>query len=75
MVELKIQNGNKIHFSPHQIMFHSTRTYRNFILVKTLAPRSVKLYESAAIRELVSLKACPLALDDWTAISEKLVGL
>ena len=74
MVELKVQAGKKIHFSPHQIMFHSTRTYRNFILVKTLAPRGVKLYESAAIRELVSLKACPLVLDDWTAIQEKLVG-
>jgi hypothetical protein len=32
MVELKIQNGNKIKFSPHQILFHTLRTKRNYIL-------------------------------------------
>jgi hypothetical protein len=36
MVELKIQNGNKIKFSPHQILFHTLRTKRNYILVQAL---------------------------------------
>jgi hypothetical protein len=33
MCELKLVHDNKIHFSPHQILFHSTMTKRNFILV------------------------------------------
>jgi hypothetical protein len=75
MVELKIQNGKKIHFSPHQLLFHTQRTKRNFILVKEAASRSVKLYESSSVRELVSSKARPLVRDDWTAIQAQLVGL
>jgi hypothetical protein len=45
--------------------------------VKTDAPRSVKLYESSAVTEsglsLVRSRAC--ALDDWTAIRARLLGL
>jgi hypothetical protein len=42
MVELKIQNGNKIKFSPHQILFHTLRTKRNYILVQAIrAPLSL----------------------------------
>jgi hypothetical protein len=70
MVELKIQTGNKIKFSPHQILFHTTRTKRNFILVEQAAepgPRSVKLYSSSEINNLISdpRAASPLAADDF----------
>ena len=34
MVELKVVKSNKIHFSPHQKLFHLTRPKRNFILVQ-----------------------------------------
>jgi len=76
MCELKIARGNKIHLSPHQILFHTTMTRRNFILVKEAASRSVILYESSAIRELQSdiRKAKIAALDDWTAIQATLIG-
>jgi hypothetical protein len=41
LLELKIQTGNRIKFSPHQILFHTIRTKRNYILVQTLGgPRS-----------------------------------
>jgi Holliday junction resolvase len=76
MVELKVAKGNKIHLSPHQIMFHTTMTKRNFILVKTASPSSVILYPSSAIHELQSniRDAKIAAQDDWTAIQEALIG-
>jgi hypothetical protein len=46
-------------------------------VVKADAPRSVKLYESSAVTEsglsLVRSRAC--ALDDWSAIRARLLGL
>jgi hypothetical protein len=76
MIELKVANGNKVHLSPHQKLFHMTHPKRSFILVKTDAPRSVKLYESSAVTEsglsLVRSRAC--ALDDWSAIRACLLG-
>lgn len=76
MCELKIAKGDKIHLSPHQILFHTTRTRRNFILVKTADPSSVILYPSSAIHELQSniRDAKIAAQDDWTAIQEALIG-
>jgi hypothetical protein len=76
MVELKVAKGNKIKLSPHQILFHTTMTRRNFILVKADAPRSAILYESSAIRELQhSLRDAKIAAqDDWAAIQGKLLG-
>jgi len=76
MVELKVAKGNKIKLSPHQILFHTTMTRRNFILVKADAPRSAILYESSAIRELQhSLRDAKIAAkDDWSAIQAKLLG-
>ena len=59
-VELKLNLAKKIRFSPHQIGFHLTHPNNSFILVKTLTPVSVKLYQGKNIRELV---ACGLALD------------
>jgi hypothetical protein len=76
MVELKVAKGNKIHLSPHQILFHTTMTKRNFILVRGASASSVKLYPSSAIHELrTSLRdAKTAAQDDWTAIQEVLIG-
>ena len=83
MCELKIQRGNKIIFSPHQMLFHMTRKFRNFILVEfhdnqqnAPAPRSIKLYESSEIQKLQSNipDAKIAAQDDWTAIQATLLG-
>ena len=82
MVELKVVTKGKARFSPHQILFHTQRTKRNFILQKTLAPLSVKLFQSSALDAQGSLKldACRLTLDDqslkldaWTALEDSLL--
>jgi len=73
MVELKIQRGQKISFSPHQVLFHTIRTKRNFILVQ--GPRAsgslIKLYGSNNINQLIldPDTAPPLAVNDWELIN------
>jgi hypothetical protein len=66
-VELKISKAKKIRFSPHQIAFHKMHPKNTFILVKSLAPRSYKLYEGSSINQLVAcgseLDACCSELD------------
>ena len=66
-VELKVTKTNKVRFSPHQIAFHVKHPNNSFILVKTLTPVSVKLYQGKSIRELVAcgleLEACCLELE------------
>lgn len=73
MCELKVVTKGKPKFSPHQIMFHSTRTKRNFILVKTLVPRSVKLYESSALDASGSLVREPVITDVWPQIQSAFI--
>ena len=62
-VELKVERGNKITFSPHQIAFHIRHPKNTFICVKGQGSRSVKLFEGSKIRELlkVGFKSRPLA--------------
>jgi hypothetical protein len=79
MVELKFTQSNKIKFSPHQILFHTTRNERNFILVEQAhrAPRStVKLFSSSEINNLIVGidKAAPLAVDDYKQIEKILIN-
>jgi hypothetical protein len=79
MVELKIQTGNKIRFSPHQILFHTTRNYRNFILVEQAADggqRDIKLYSSLEINNLIHdpRTADPLAVNDFKLIEKILIN-
>ena len=70
MVELKVIRGNKISFSPHQKLFHITRTKRNFILVQQPSLNLVKLYESKAVPGLLVDHREPpsLAINDWEHI-------
>jgi hypothetical protein len=76
MVELKVSTRNKITLSPHQKLFHITHPKRSFILVKTLAPRSAKLYQSSALNssnfDLRDAKVA--AQDDWIAIQDALIN-
>jgi hypothetical protein len=79
MVELKFTQSNKIKFSPHQILFHTTRTERNFILVEQAlrASRStLKLFASSEINNLLKGidKAVPLAVDDFQLIQKILIN-
>ena len=75
MVEMKIARGPKISFSPHQKMFHMTRSNRNFILLQEPLEGNVKLYESKAIHGLlVDHRETPsLAMNDWDHIQRLLV--
>ena len=75
MVELKIATGKKIHFSPHQKLFHLTRRERNFILIEEASSSSIKLYQSSSILGLLAdYREVPsLAEDDWTYIERLLV--
>ena len=47
-VELKVTYDNKtIRFSPHQIAWHKTNHGSKFIMILTLSPLSVKLFDSS----------------------------
>ncbi len=79
MVELKVTDSKKVRFSPHQILFHSTMTKRNFILVQQSpkgSPRSIKLYGSSSILGLLEdCREVPaLAVDDWDNIQRLLLA-
>ena len=79
MVELKFTQSNKIKFSPHQILFHTTRIERNFILVeqaRSASPSSLKLFASSEINNLLAGidKAAPLAVDDYKLITKILIN-
>ena len=79
MVELKFTQSNKIKFSPHQILFHTTRNERNFILVEQAhraSSSSLKLFSSSEINNLIVGidKAVPLAVDDYKQITKILIN-
>lgn len=79
MVELKFTQSNKIKFSPHQILFHTTRNERNFILVEQAlraSSSSLKLFSSSEINNLIIGidKAAPLAVDDYKLITKILIN-
>ena len=79
MVELKFTQSNKIKFSPHQILFHTTRNERNFILVEQAlraSSSSIKLFSSSEINNLIIGidKAAPLAADDYKLMTKILIN-
>ncbi len=75
MVELKVTKTKKVHFSPHQRMFHLTRTQRIFILLRDASLGVIKLYESSAIPGLLTdhRETPSLAIDDWEHIQRLLI--
>ena len=66
-IELKVTQGKKLKFSPHQISFHVRHPHNTFIIAEALGPRSLKLYRGSRIRELdacgLELEPCCLGLD------------
>ena len=82
LVELKLitkENQKKCRFSPHQILFASTMTKRNFILLgvsQGSSPSSVKLYQSSSVLGLLAdiREVPPLAADDWGHINACLLA-
>ena len=68
--ETKVSRNKKIAFSPHQISFCVRHPHNHFILLTTLAPSCVKLYEGSSIHDLLSLGTdAPNAIAcSWDAI-------
>ena len=79
MVELKYTTTKKVKFSPHQILFHTQKSKRNFLLIHHTPPRlpsSIKLYGSKSIQDLIRGidQAVPLAVDNWKLIQKILIN-
>ena len=74
MIELKVSTTNKVRFSPHQILFHTQKSKRNFLLIHHTPPRlpsSIKLYGSKSIQDLIKGidQGCPNSRGhDWELI-------
>ena len=61
-IELKVTKGNKVKFSPHQIVFHIKHPRNTFILVEHLGSGAVKLFPGSGI---LALEACGLKLQPF----------
>ncbi len=75
MVELKVTKTSKVSFSPHQKLFHLTKTKRNFILLEDTSLRVIKLYESKSIHGLLSdhRDTPSLTNNDWEHLQRLLI--
>ena len=76
MVEMKVARGPKISFSPHQKLFHVTRTKRNFILVQIPSLKCIKLFRSSSLPGLLAdhRETPSLAINDWDHIQRCLLA-
>ena len=75
-IELKVTQGKKLKFSPHQIAFHVKHPHNTFIIAEALGPSTVKLFRGSRILELdacgFKLDACCLGLDACRLMLEAL---
>ena len=69
-VELKVTEGRKLRFSPHQIAWHVQHPNNSFIIAETLDPRSrnrFQMFRGSCIMERsgrgLGLEACCLGLE------------
>ena len=62
-IELKVTQGKKLKFSPHQISFHVRHPHNTFIIAEALGPRSEKLIYMYPGSQILELEACGLKLD------------
>ena len=62
-VELKVTEGRKLRFSPHQIAWHVQHPKNSFILAESLGPRSSKLVHMFRGSRIMELDACGLKLE------------
>ena len=67
-VELKVIKGNKIRFSPQQIVFHKTHPQNTFILVRTHDQRSVKLVPGSVELGAWRFDSGFSIADSWTGV-------
>ena len=69
-VELKVTEGRKLRFSPHQIAWHVQHPKNSFILAEARGPKATnrfQMFRGSRIMELVTsgleLEACCLGLE------------
>ena len=62
-IELKVTQGKKLKFSPHQISFHVRHPHNTFIIAEALGTRSAKLIYMYPGSQILELEACGLKLD------------
>ena len=62
-VELKVTEGRKIRFSPHQIAFHVTHPNNTFIIAEARGPRSTNRYQMFRGSRIMELVASGLTLE------------
>jgi len=62
-VELKVTEGRKIRFSPHQIAWHVQHPKNSFILAEARGPRAVDRFQMFRGSRIMELDACGLELE------------
>ena len=62
-VELKVTEGRKLRFSPHQIAWHVQHPKNSFILAEARGPRTSKLIQMYRGSRIMELDACGLKLE------------
>ena len=62
-VELKVTEGRKIRFSPHQIAWHVQHPKNSFILAEARGPRAVNRFQMFRGSRIMELDACGLELE------------
>ena len=62
-IELKVTQGKKLKFSPHQISFHVRHPHNTFIIAEALGSRSAKLIYMYPGSRIMELDACGLKLE------------
>ena len=62
-IELKVTQGKKLKFSPHQISFHVRHPHNTFIIAEALGPSTKKLIYMYKGSQILELDACGLKLE------------
>ena len=62
-VELKVTEGRKIRFSPHQIAFHKTHPKNSYILVRARGPCTTNRYQMFRGSRIMELSGRGLELE------------
>ena len=62
-IELKVTQGKKLKFSPHQISFHVRHPHNTFIIAEALGPGTAKLIYMYPGTQIMELDACGLTLE------------
>ena len=62
-VELKVTEGRKLRFSPHQIAWHVQHPKNSFILAEALGPRTANRFQMCRGSRIMELDACGLELE------------